>query len=200
VAGSQFGLGDISLLLRFKPFIEHGMETTYILSLVGGVRFPTGRTDGHDSRGDLLDSHIQLGTGSTDILMGMSGFATAERLAFILNLLGGFAGKGAHGHQFGNTLNYDGTVRVRVWPEDFQPPLFFFSLSLNGDLRGKERQDGVEDSNTGGNVTYVSPGLQVFITESLTLELTYQRPIIHRLYGLQLGEDYRWSSGLQFLF
>ena len=198
--GNQFGQGDVSLLARFKPFVVHDVENTYILSLVTGVKLPTGRTDGRDSEGGLLDSHIQLGTGSTDLLAGTSGFATTGRFAFIVNVLGSFAGKGANGHQFGNSLNYDATVRTRVWPEEFESPQFYLTLSINGELRGHEMQDGIIDPNSGGNVLYASPGLQVFITPGLTFELSYQRPIVHTLNGQQLGEDYRLISGLQILF
>ena len=200
VTGNQFGLGDVAFLARYKPIVGHGMESTYILSLVGGVRLPTGRTDGRDSQGDLLDAHIQLGTGSTDALMGASGFAAMGRTALILNLLAGFSGKGANGHQFGNTLNYDVTVRYGILPDDYDSPQLFATLGLIGELRGHERQDGVPDGNSGGNVMYVSPGLQLFITPALTLELSYQQSVIHGLYGQQLGEDYRFVSGIQILF
>ncbi|HEY6951046.1 MAG TPA: hypothetical protein VI758_01495, partial [Bacteroidota bacterium] len=171
-----------------------------ILSLVGGVKFPTGRTDGRDSQGNLLDAHVQLGTGSADALMGASGFAAIGRTAIILNLLAGLSGKGANGHQFGNTVNYDATVRYGISPDDYDSPQLFATLSFIGELRGHELQDGVLDANSGGNVMYVSPGLQLFITPALTLELSYQQPVVHSLYGQQLGEDYRFVSGIQILF
>ena len=37
----------------------------------------------------------------------------------------------------------------------------------------------------------------MFISSALTLEFSYQRPVLHRLYGQQLGEDYRLMSGIQ---
>jgi hypothetical protein len=200
VTGNQFGIGDVAFLARYKPFVAHGMESTYIVSIAGGVKLPTGRTNGRDSQGDLLDAHVQLGTGSTDILLGASGFAAMGRTAFIVNLLGGFNGKGSSGHQFGNTLNYDATVRYGISPDDYDSPQLFATLSLIGELRGHERQDGGVDENSGGNVIYASPGVQLFVTPALTLELSYQQAIIHGLYGQQLGEDYRFVSGIQILF
>lgn len=200
VTGNQFGIGDVAFLARYKPIVGHGMESTYIISLVGGIKLPTGRTDGRDSQGDLLDAHVQLGTGSTDMLMGASGFAAIGRTAFIVNILGGFSGKGSNGHQFGNTLNYDVTVRYGLTPDDYDSPQLFATLSLIGELRGHERQNGFVNNNSGGNVVYASPGLQLFITPALTLELSYQQAIIHGLYGQQLGEDYRFVSGIQILF
>ncbi len=200
VSGNQFGLGDVALLARYKPYVGHGMESTYIVSIAAGVKLPTGRTDGHDSQGQLLDAHVQLGTGSTDVLLGTSGFAAVGRTAFILNLLAGIDREGANGHQFGNTLNYDATVRYGVTPDDYDSPQLFATISLIGELRGRERQGGIIDGNSGGNVLYVSPGMQLFVTPALTLEISYQQPIIHSLFGEQLGEDYRFVSGIQILF
>jgi hypothetical protein len=200
VTGNQFGIGDVAFLARYKPYVGHGIESTYIISIAGGVKLPTGRTDGRDSQGDLLDAHVQLGTGSTDILLGASGFAAIGRTAFIVNLLGGFSGKGANGHQFGNTLNFDATVRYGISPDDYDSPQLFATLGLVGELRGRERQDGAVDENSGGSVIYASPGVQLFVTPALTLELSYQQAIIHGLYGQQLGEDYRFVSGIQILF
>jgi hypothetical protein len=200
ITGNQFGLGDVAFLARYKPYVGHGMESTYIVSVACGVKLPTGRTNGRDSQGDLLDAHVQLGTGSTDILLGASGFAAAGRTALIVNILGGLNGKGANSHQFGNTLNYDATVRFGITPDDYDSPQLFATISLIGELRGHERQDGAVDPNSGGNVIYASPGVQLFVTPALTFELSYQQPFLHSLYGEQLGEDYRFVSGIQILF
>ncbi len=200
VTGKQFGLGDISFLLRYKPLVSHDMERTTILSLAAGVKTPTGRTDGRDSQGELLDAHVQLGTGSTDFLTGASAMTSWERLALIINLLGALTTNGANGHRFGNTLNYEGVVRYRIMPEDYQGTFIFATLGVNGEWRAKEIQDGIPVDDSGGNVTYIAPGFQIMFTPALSLEATYQYPVIHGLHGRQLGEDYRIMSGLQLLF
>ncbi len=198
--GNQFGLGDVTLLGRSKVLVDHDFESTYIISAQGGIKLPTGSTNGTDNLGGLLDAHMQLGTGSTDYLVGVSGFAANGRFALILNLLGSVTGKGSNGHQFGDLLNYDAFVRYRAWPDDYESPQIFATLGFSGELRGHEIQNGVIDPNSGGNVVYLSPGIQAFMSPSLTLEFMYEEPIVHHLYGQQLGEDYRLVSGLQILF
>jgi hypothetical protein len=179
--------------------VDHDIESTTILSFSAGVKLPTGRTDGKDSEGNLLDAHIQLGTGSTDFVTGVSGFLARDRTALILNLLGGFTTKGVNGHQFGNNLNYDLTARYRVYPADFEERQFFATLGVNGEWRGRETQDGIEDGHSGGNVIFLTPGIQIFFSPSISFEASFQYPIIHGLHGQQLGEDYRIASGLQVL-
>jgi hypothetical protein len=199
VTGDQFGLADVSLLVRYKAFVDHSIESTTILSLAGGVKFPTGRTDGKDSRGDLLDPHIQLGTGSTDFLAGVNGFMTVGRSAIILNLLSGIVTGGAHGHRFGPNLNYEAAYRYKVYPSEYGDTQIFTTISISGEWRGEESQNGVTDGNTGGNVTYLAPGLQLFLTPALSLEGTVQVPLFHGLHGRQLGEDFRVMGGVQIL-
>ncbi len=200
VNGNQFGLGDLALLVRYKAIMMHGMESTYMLSVNAGVKAPTGRTNGYDSQGNLLDAHIQLGTGSTDFLVGSSGIAAFDRAALIANVLTSITTQGAHGHRFGNSVNYDLSLRYRLFPDDYEGVQFFGVMGVNGEWRGNEIQDGTPDENSGGNVTYISPGAQVFFTPSFSVEAAFQYPVLHALHGEQLGEDYRIMTGVQLLF
>ncbi len=199
VTGNQFGLADVSLLLRYKALVAHDIETTSIISLAAGVKLPTGSTNGRDSEGNLLDAHIQLGTGSTDLLLGVSGFLTFERIALIGNLLGAITSQGANGHEFGNILNYDGSLRYRLYPSEYGDTQLFATFGVYGELRGRELQDGVPMESTGGNVVFLSPGLQLFPFPSMSIEASYHIPVIHALNGSQLGEDYRIMAGVQLM-
>ena len=200
IAGNQFGVGDVSLLLRYKPLMYHSMEFTAMLSVAVGLKLPSGRTDGSDSQGALLDPHLQLGTGSTDLLLGTSGIIAWDNTALIANLLYGLAGPGAHGHRFGNNLNYDLALRIKVLPADYAETQLFATIGIDGEWRGEEVQNGERDENSGGNVSYISPGLQIFLGPSISIEATYQYAVLHSLNGRQLGEDYRIVTGVQILF
>lgn len=199
VTGNEFGLADASLLLRYNVVEAHNTETTSILSIRVGVKLPTGRTSGKDSEGNLLDPHVQLGTGSTDALLGLSGFLTLQRVAFIANLLGAITTPGANGHEFGNILNYDVSVRYRLYPSEYGDNQLFATFGVFGELRGREVQDGVPIASSGGNVVYMTPGVQLFLMPSITVEASYHIPVVHALNGLQLGEDYRIMAGVQFI-
>ncbi len=199
VTGNEFGLADVTLLLRYKALVSHYMETTSIISLAGGVKLPTGRTNGRDSEGNLLDAHVQLGTGSTDALLGVSGFITFDRVALIGNLLGSITSKGANGHEFGDILNYDASIRYRLYPADYGDTQLFATFGVYGEFRGKELQDGTPIASSGGNVLFLSPGFQLFPLPSITIEGSYHIPVVHALNGSQLGEDYRIMAGVQFL-
>ena len=194
------GLADISLLARYNLIASHAFDATQIVSVSAGVKLATGNTSKRDASGDLADAHLQLGTGSTDLLLGTSVLLGFEDWSLNLNLLGGITGKGANGHQFGNNLNYALTGRYRVYPNDMENPTFFVTLGVLGEWRAHELMDGVEDPNSGGNVAYVAPGVQIYFSPQFSFEASYQAPFVHALNGEQLGESFRVMSGLQYMF
>lgn len=205
MTGNQSGIGDIAFLGRYTFFKTHTIDTTTSIAGLVGVKLPTGKTDGKASDGMFLDSHIQLGTGSTDYLIGLSASHAIQKFSLSANLLGSIATEGKTGdkkHQFGNTLNYDLTARYRVYPDIFAPlgPQIFLALGVNGELREKEKTDGVTDPNSGGHTAYLSPGLQIVFAPHWVFELSYQHAVYHNLYGTQLGETYKANGGVTYLF
>jgi hypothetical protein len=199
VTGHQFGLADMILLGRYKLLEDHTLETTTLLSASAGVKLPTGRTNGTDSRGEALDAHIQLGSGSTDFLLGVGANVARDRFALSANLLGAITGKGANNHTFGNNLNYDATLRYRVYPSEIDVQSLMVGLGVYGELRGQEREDGELVDDSGGNVIYVGPSAQYFASSRLSFEAGFHYPVVHALNGTQLGEDYRFVGGVQVL-
>jgi hypothetical protein len=206
MAGDASGLGDVVLLGRYTFLKTEAPDATDVLAAVFGVKFSTGRTDARTSDGmNYLDSHLQPGTGSTDYLLGLSYSHALQRFSLSANLLGTITTEGKFGatkHQFGNTLNYDVTGKYRVVPEAFTPtkPQVFAALGVNGEVRNREKEDGVTVPDSGGNTIYLSPGLQVVFAPHWVVDLSYQHAIYHNLYGTQLGETYKVITGVTYLF
>lgn len=203
--GGEVGLGDVALLGRYTFFKKHAIDATTSAAGLLGVKFPTGKTNGKTDDGmEFLDSHLQLGTGSADFLLGLSFSHSVQRLSLSANLLGTITTEGKFGdtkHQFGNSLNYDLTAKYRFYPgEPSSAPQLFLSLGVNGELRGREKTEGVEDPNSGGHTIYLSPGIQVIIMPHWIVELSYQQAIYHNLYGIQGGESYKVNTGVTYLF
>lgn len=205
-AGSASGIGDIALMGRYTFLKQENPDTTDILAGLFGVKFATGKTDAKTSDGsEFLDSHLQPGTGSTDWLLGLSYSHSLSRFSVSANLLGTITTGGKFGdrsHQFGNALNYDAGCKYRVYPEKFSPaqPQYFIALGVNGEVREREKIDGETAPDTGGNTTYLSPGVQLVLAPHWTIELSYQWAFLHNLYGTQLGETYKAIGAVTYLF
>ncbi len=206
MAGRASGLGDVALLGRYTFLKQETPDTTTIMAGVAGVKFVTGSTDAKTSDGMMfLDSHMQPGTGSTDYLLGLSYSHSLARFSVSANLLGTITTEGKFGntkHEFGNAMNYDVTAKYRVAPAAFSPAKaqWFVALGLNGEVRDREKEDGVTVIDSGGNTLYLSPGLQLVFAPHWVVEASYQHAIYHNLYGTQLGETYKVVSGVTYLF
>jgi hypothetical protein len=205
-AGSARGLGDVTLLARYTLLSADGRTTSTRLAGQLGVKFATGGTDARtDGGGEYLDSHLQPGTGSTDLLFGLSASHAAGRLSFAANLLGTLCGEGEFGdtkHRFGNALNYDVSAKWRVHPSGAAPrdPQFFAVLGVAGEARGKEKTAGATDENSGGNTVYLVPGLQLTLPPHWVFDFTWQAAVHHDLDGTQLGETSKTIGGVTYLF
>jgi hypothetical protein len=206
MAGDASGLGDVAVLGRYTFLKTEAPEATDVLAAVFGVKFSTGKTDARTSDGmNYLDSHLQPGTGSTDYLLGLSYSHALQRFSLSANLLGTVPTEGKFGdtkHKFGNALNYDLTGKYRIAPEAFTPtkPQVFAALGINGEVRGRETEDGVTVPDSGGNTIYLSPGVQLVVAPHWIMDLSYQHAIYHNLYGTQLGETFKVITGVTYLF
>jgi len=206
MAGDASGIGDIALIGRYTFLKSETPDSTTVMAGVAGIKFATGSTNAKTSDGmNFLDSHLQPGTGSTDYLLGVSYSHSLQRFSLSANLLGTITTEGKFGttkHQFGNALNYDLTGKYRMAPEEFAPtkPQLFVALGINGEVREREKEDGVTVTDSGGNTIYLSPGLQLVLAPHWVLELSYQHAIYHNLYGTQLGETYKAIGGVTYLF
>jgi len=205
-SGGDKGIGDVSLLARWIFFRRHTLDSTLMLAVSGGVKLPTGATHGLTDDGEgFLDAHTQLGTGSTDTLLGVSFNYALGRFSLSGNALASFNGEGEFGdtrHQFGDSVNFDLTGRCRISPATIvqYTTQVFASLGLAGEVRGRELEDGETVGDSGGKTVYITPGVQANFAAHWTAELTYQHAIHHDLNGTQLGENYKVFGSLTYLF
>ena len=206
IKGNESGLGDIAVLGRFSMLRRHTLDSTTVVAVLAGVKLPTGSTDGRTEAGDeYLDAHMQLGTGSTDLLLGLSASHAVQRLTLMANLLGAVTTQGTSGeqeHQYGNVLNYDMGAKYRVYPGQIAPAgtQLFLAMSVNGEVRERETNKGVEDKNSGGHTAYLSPGLQLVLAQRWVIEASYSQAVYHNLYGAQTGERFKTNAGVTYLF
>ena len=89
---SDTGLGDTTLLLKRRFYVNNFPGGGIQLAVLGGVKLPTGDHDQRDPQGNLLPPGLQLGTGSVDVPVGLVFTAFKDRLGF----------NSAFVHQFNN--------------------------------------------------------------------------------------------------
>lgn len=186
------GLGDVRLLGRYQ---QSSMTRSFGLQF--GLKLPTGRFDQNfasgPQAGGLLDRGLQLGTGTTDLLLGASWFNRP-----MVNL-GCFAQA---------TLQQPLAARADFIPSTslnvsaglrwLNASAFTPQLQLNVKSESREHGAEADTPNSGGTLAYLSPGLTAEITAGTTGYVFVQLPVYQRVNGLQLEPRWLLSVGLRF--
>ena len=205
--GKGIGLGDIALMGRYIFYKRHELASTTLVAGQIGVKLATGATDKKDNMGEVMDAHIQPGTGSTDLILGLNLSHAAGRFTLSTNFLYVINGEGETGdekHEFGDMLNYDVTGIYRIYPAMPPGPTVSLALGIAGEWRGNEKEDGV-DIGLNGHVVYLNTGILFIPDPKWIAELNYRPAIYHDLPVItggedQMGEDYKAALSLTHLF
>jgi len=73
-------------------------------------------------------------------------------------------------------------------------------VELNGDSRQRVDINGESEEHTGGHTLYISPGLRVGLSHSVSLFTSVGIPVVNDLNGLQSEPDYRVIGGMSVTF
>jgi hypothetical protein len=193
---SNSGWGDFRLTAEYNIFQRDAPRLTHRAILIGGIKFATA-----DSDKPGLSPSLQLGTGSTDYLLGMAASRIGHRLGLYTDLKYTFKTEG-NDYEFGDTLNYDIAVGYRILPQVYETyparQLNLF-LEFNGLYAKKDRTAGSKVLDSGGNFLFLSPGIQWVPFKTALLEASVQVPLVDEPHGDQLETDYTYLIGFRWL-
>jgi hypothetical protein len=190
ITSSSKGIGDIRVTGRYQ-----GLSADHSSGITLGVKLPTGETNDTFNDGSALDRGLQLGTGTTDLLLGGYHFGSINRdwdyfaqatIQIALNTHDGF--------RPGNGLNATAGVRYMGF-ESFIPQLQF-----NTRIEKRESGANADVANSGATLLYISPGVTVPINKTVQAFGFLQVPIYQRVNGYQIEPNVLLSTGLRFSF
>ena len=193
------GVGDISLTGKYRFYREDVPRGSTQFSLLGGLELPTGSTTKRKD-GIKLPRPLQLGSGGIDPSFGLAGsWITAFHA-----VEGGiqFKYNSRHdGFRFGTVANYDFAYAYQVYPKwPIENSQLSFLLEFNGEHRERNFLGGSKVSASGGDTIFLSPGIQYIFIDNALLETSVQFPVLDRVNGRQLHQDYRFLFGFRFLY
>lgn len=190
------GLGDVRIIGRYQ-----GFQPDLSIGVQVGLKLPTGKIgDTFDSgplAGEKVDRGLQLGTGTTDLLVGVyTVHSLGSRFAYFGNLLlqqplnSREQFKPGAGLNLTLGLRYTGTL-----PADLSP-----QLQLN--VRAEKRESGLnaDVANSGATLAYLSPGVGFRLTRKLDGFAFVQVPVYQRVNGLQIQPRFFSSVGMRYRF
>ncbi|WP_461480653.1 transporter family protein [Porticoccus sp.] len=183
------GLGDLAGFARYTVWQEDAPGRTFRLAGFGGVTVPTGDDDKSDHLGQLPPS-LQDGTGTWNGFGGV--VATWQTLDYEIDgQLSYRENRAANGFAFGDETRLDLSWQQRLWPRELSsgvPGFLYGVLELNWLHQGKNHINGQDDPDSGGDILWLSPGLQ-YVTKRWVVEALVQKPISQNLNGAMLENE-----------
>ena len=212
------GLGDIRFITVWQ-----GLLPTHNLRLRLGVKLPTGNYGGANadgtaaighhpaafdrgptslapSPGNLLDASLQVGTGSTDLIIGafcdqavsqdFDAFVHAQFQAELTHRLD----QAGQDYRPGNLTTMSFGLRNEANPEVVP------QLQVNLTRKSADQGALADTPNTAGTIPYLSPGVSLRVAKGAQLHGFIQRPIDSRLDGYQLLPRWTATAGLSQVF
>jgi hypothetical protein len=192
-------LGDIKLIGNYQ-----GLLPTHNLGVQLGVKLPTGQYgsavnfyDGPNV-GTALDTSLQAGTGSTDIIVGAYYFqAVSQNFDAFANVQ--FQSALAHKlDQPGNDYRPGNTATVSLGLRYEENPKWIPQMQLNVSRKSADQGALADTTDTAGTVAYLSPGLTVQIVHKLHAYTVLQFPVYSNLSGYQLFPHWTATAGLSY--
>jgi hypothetical protein len=189
-------LGDVKIVGRYLGFTpQRNLGVTFGLKLPTGSHNETGTSTDPASPGDVadIDPGLQPGTGSTDVIAGLSYFDSLNRdWDYFSQVIYQAAVAHRSGYKPGNGLNVNFGLQfmryMSVIPQ----------VQLN--IRNVQTDSGelADTYATGGTLYYLSPGIIVKLNESTSIHGVVQLPLYQDLKGIQLAPRYIASVGVHF--
>lgn len=192
------GIGDLALTARAKVRQSN-------LWLIGGLSLPTGANDARNAEGEVGELPIQAGSGTTDVLAGLSYQGGLVRHSGVRGEMGDYATvpyfvsatyrlRTGSGDRLGNELQLNAGT---AWPLTHSLEVL---AQLNGRVRASDRLDDPEDAAmSGGRALFVSPGLR-YTHRGSAIYAIVQLPLYQRVNVVQLTSDRNYVLGVQTRF
>jgi hypothetical protein len=186
------GAGDLKLVARYQAFHPRGS-----FGLEFGLKLPTGEFNQDfatgPQAGGLVDRGLQLGTGTTDLVLGASYFGRAGiNLGYFAQATLQQALAERDGFLPSSTLNLD--MGIRYLNTSSVTPL----LQLNARWDSREHGTLADTADSGDAAFYFSPGFTVQLGVRNSLFAFVQLPLLQRVNGLQLDPRWLLSVGIRF--
>ena len=202
-AGGGFtntGVGDVTASVKWAFFSKDRFAGTSRLALIASARLPTGSTDARLG-GDVAPRGLQLGSGAPGFGATLVGTFIRDRWA-VSTALGRSVSSTDDGFRGGAITRYDVAVGLRIPArvETIRTRTVQLYLEWNGQVAERSRMGGLDVSDSGGHVSYLSPGLQWVVAPRLLLEASVQIPVIQDLNGTQTRFGFRPGAGIRYLF
>lgn len=200
---SDSGIGDIRVIGRYDGFSEDKTS-----GLIGGVKLPTGNTratfNSGTSAGQPLDAGLQIGTGSTDLILGGYTTGTVSSYGWFLQGMVQHAvatqkALGNLDYRPGDSYSVNAGIRYAGFGATVSPMLQLNIIKRQADSGAltvpTDPITGVPVS--GGILAYLAPGVSVRVGGGASVYGFVQLPVYQKVNSLQITPRYTLTVGVR---
>ncbi len=208
------GLGDIKLIGSYQGFLPtHNLGVQLGVKLptgaYGGQNVVTGATVGHPvffstgpnaAGGQALDTSLQPGTGSTDLIIGayyyqpvsqdFDAFINGQFQSAVMEKLNQANADFRPGNYTTASVGLRYEANPKIVPQ----------LQVNFVHKGADQGALADRANTRGTVLYLSPGITVAVAQNLHVYGFVQKALYSKLDGYQLFPRWTGNIGVSYAF
>jgi hypothetical protein len=188
------GISDLRLMARYA-----GFDAQRSTGIEFGIKLPTGQFnspfESGPQQGALLDRGVQLGTGTTDVLVGVYNFgALSPDWGYFAQALVQQALNSREDFKPGTGVNLNLGLRYTAGAT------FVPQLQINARVEKREQGAEADVENSGATLVYLSPGVTWNISRRFSAFAFVQVPLYQRVNGLQIEATQLASVGMHYHF
>ncbi|HTN93854.1 MAG TPA: hypothetical protein VMJ33_04670 [Gallionella sp.] len=201
-SSSDSGIGDIRLIGRYT-----GFSADKSAGILAGIKLPTGSTDATFNDGVTpLDRSLQIGTGSTDVILGGYLTGAVEQYGWFAQatVQHAVATKAINGEDYrpGDAISVDTGIRYAKFGAKFTPMLQLNYIHRQPDTgAGATAPDALTGGpGSGGTLVYLAPGALYRVGGGTSVYGFVQLPVYQDVNSLQLTPRYTVTIGIHQTF
>lgn len=195
------GIGDVALMGSFVLWRDRDVLPATWLEQRLFLKLPTGER--RQKVEGARDPHLQLGTGSWDVGLGLAAGHRTSGASFYGSAFYRFNQEGALDYEYGDVALVNAGVEPSLAHLLDAPSLDFLApaLELNFRYAGADQVDGSRYRHSGGAILYLTPSLRVRLpwtgmAKTPSLRVAAQLPLGQSWLHHQQHEGIVWSTGL----
>jgi len=190
-------IGDLKLIGRYQGFTpEHNFGILFGVKLPTGSHTDTAMSSDPTAPGPLpIDRGLQPGSGTTDAILGVYYMDTlSQNLDYFTQAIVQKALNSSDQYRPGDGANLNLGLRY-VGNSNFTP-----QIQLNVRRVLHDVGANADTVSTGGTLVYLSPGVNVPVSQQVSLYGFVQLPVYQKVNGVQLAPRYTATIGARYAF
>ena len=198
------GFGDATIMGWYKlklfkkvdktkaEYVTLKEKSNHTLEFGLGLKLPTGKFE--EVLTDRVNPGFQVGTGSTDFIVGISHIYNMNKFGLNNSLTYYLKSENKNEYRFGNQFSYGSNLFYSITKENYNLMPF---IGLSGNVYEKIKQFGETISDTDGTVFNGTLGTEIS-TKNFIIGANYTLPISHNLFGGDVTPQESFSLYLNF--